>query len=71
MRSVGRPILALMAFLAVALGFAASSYGHALQPGYLELRPIDADIYSVIWKTPAVGGRASPKSRSRPKSRCG
>ena len=57
MQSVGRPILALMAFLVGALGFTAASYSHALQPGYLALRPIDTDIYAVVWKTPAVGGR--------------
>jgi len=57
MRSVGRPILALMVFLVGALGFSASSYGHALQPGYLELRLIDTDLYAVVWKTPVVSGR--------------
>ena len=57
MRSVARPILALMALLAGVFGFSASSYGHALQPGYLELRLIDTDLYAVIWKTPVVGGR--------------
>jgi len=46
-----------MAFLAGALGFSASSYGHALQPGYLELRLIDKDLYAVVWKIPATGGR--------------
>ncbi len=57
MRSMGRRILALMTFLVGALGFGASSHGHALQPGYLELRLIDKDLYAVVWKTPAVGGR--------------
>ncbi len=57
MRSPGRPVLALLAFLVGALGVATSSYGHALQPGYLALRPIDKDIYAVTWKTPAVRGR--------------
>ncbi len=57
MQSVARPILALIALLVGTLGFAASSYGHALQPGYLELRLIDTDLYAVIWKTPVVSGR--------------
>ncbi len=57
MRSMGRPILALMVFLVGALGFGASSDGHALQPGYLELRLIDKDLYAVVWKIPATGGR--------------
>ncbi len=57
MRSKARPILALIALLVGTLGFSGSSYGHALQPGYLELRLIDTDLYAVIWKTPVVGGR--------------
>jgi hydrogenase/urease accessory protein HupE len=54
---VGKPILALMIFLVGALGFGTSSFGHALQPGYLELRLIDKDLYAVVWKTPASGAR--------------
>ena len=57
MRIAGRPVVALMAALVGVLGFAATSHGHALQPAYLELRPIDADLYAVVWKTPAVAGR--------------
>lgn len=68
MRWVGRPILALMAFLVGALGFAASSYSHALQPGYLALRPIDKNIYAVTWKTPAVGGRPMAIAARLPES---
>jgi hydrogenase/urease accessory protein HupE len=55
MRSVGGLILALTTVVAGALGFGASSYGHALQPGYLEVRLIDEDLYAVVWKTPATG----------------
>ncbi len=57
MRSLAGPILALTAFLAGALGFVAASHGHALQPGYLELRLVDKDLYAVLWKTPASGAR--------------
>ena len=57
MRSAGQCVLAFMVFLGVALGYSSSSYGHALQPGYLELRLIDRDLYAVVWKTPATGGR--------------
>ena len=57
MRSAGQCWLAFMVFLGVALGYSSSSYGHALQPGYLELRLIDRDLYAVVWKTPATGGR--------------
>jgi hydrogenase/urease accessory protein HupE len=63
---MGRRILALMIFLVEALGFGASSYGHALQPGYLELRLIDKDLYAVVWKTPASGGRAMAISAQLP-----
>lgn len=56
-QSVGKPILALMIFLVGATGFGTFSFGHALQPGYLELRLIDTDLYAVVWKTPASGAR--------------
>jgi hydrogenase/urease accessory protein HupE len=57
MRPAGKSILALMIFLVGALGYSASSHGHALQPGYLELRLIDKDQYAAVWKTPAISGR--------------
>ena len=57
MRSAGQCVLGFMVFLSVALGYSSSSYGHALEPGYLELRLIDRDLYAVVWKTPATGGR--------------
>jgi len=50
-------VLAVLAFLAGALGSVAVSHGHALQPGYLELRLIDKNLYAILWKTPATGGR--------------
>jgi len=55
--SVGKLMLALLIFLAGSLGFGSSSFGHALQPGYLELRLLDTDRYAVVWKTPANNGR--------------
>jgi len=64
----GRQILALMVFLAGALGFIALSHGHALQPGYLELRLIDKDLYAVMWKTPATGGRPMSITARLPES---
>ena len=57
MRPASRRVLALAVFLVSAFGFIVSSYGHALQPGYLELRLIDGDLYAVLWKIPATGGR--------------
>lgn len=68
MRSVDRPVFALMIYLIGVFGFAASSYGHALEPGYLALRPIDKDIYAVTWKTPAVGGRPMAIAARLPES---
>jgi hydrogenase/urease accessory protein HupE len=68
MRSVGRPILALTAFLVGVLGFVASSYGHALQPGYLELRLVDKGLYAVVWKTPAIAGRPMAIAAQLPES---
>ncbi len=57
MQSMGRRLLALLAFLVSALGWVELSHGHALQPGYLELRLSDKELYAVVWKTPAVRGR--------------
>jgi hydrogenase/urease accessory protein HupE len=64
----GRRIFVLMAFLAGALGYAAISHGHALQPGYLELRLIGKDHYAVMWKTPAVRGRPMAITARLPES---
>ena len=68
MPQAARPILALIALLVSLLGFGTSSYGHALQPGYLELRLIDKDLYAVVWKTPATGGRPMAITAQLPES---
>jgi len=68
MRPVSRLILALTAVLVGALGFIESSYGHALQPGYLELRLIDKDLYAVLWKIPATGARPMAIAAQLPES---
>jgi hydrogenase/urease accessory protein HupE len=68
MRSVGRRIVALTAFLIGALGYVAVSHGHALQPGYLELRLIGEDLYAVVWKTPATRGRPMAITARLPES---
>jgi hydrogenase/urease accessory protein HupE len=65
---VGKLILALMIFFAGSIGFTTSSFGHALQPGYLELRLIDKDLYAVVWKTPASGGRPMAIAARLPES---
>ena len=43
-------ILTALLFGAV---FSTVAYGHALEPGYLEVRQIDASLYAVVWKKPA------------------
>ena len=48
--SAPRPLLALLAYLTIAFGFATTAYGHALQPGYLELRLLDDELYAAVWK---------------------
>ena len=54
MLSVRRQLLVLIATLTSIVGFCTVSYGHALQPGFLELRLVDTDQYSVLWKKPAI-----------------
>jgi len=54
MLSVARRVVATMAFLFGVFASVTPSLGHALQPGYLEIRLIDAELYAVVWKTPAV-----------------
>jgi hydrogenase/urease accessory protein HupE len=68
MQSTGRRLLALFAVLVGALAFTTSSYGHALQPGYLELRLLEKDLYAVVWKTPANKSRPMKISTVLPES---
>jgi hypothetical protein len=58
-------ILAILAFLVSGLGSVTVSHSHALQPGYLELRLINKDVYAVFWKVPAVGGWRSAHGNRR------
>jgi hydrogenase/urease accessory protein HupE len=37
-------------------GLSSIAHGHALDPGYLELRQIDESLYAVSWKKPAIEG---------------
>ncbi len=64
----GRQIFALIVFLVGVLGFISLSHGHALQPGYLELRLIEKDRYAIVWKTPAVRGRPMAITARLPES---
>jgi hydrogenase/urease accessory protein HupE len=63
-----RQLFVLPAFLIGVFGFAAASYGHALQPGYLELRRLDEDLYAVVWKTPEIKSRPMKISAVLPES---
>lgn len=42
------------------IGFllASSCYGHALEPGYLEIIPIENEQWQVAWRKPQVNGKA-------------
>jgi hydrogenase/urease accessory protein HupE len=53
---------------ALALGAGAPALGHELQPGYLELRLVETDLYAVVWKTPARGGRPMQISARLPEN---
>ncbi len=67
-RSTGKRTLTLLTFMVGVLGFAPSSYGHALQPGYLELRLLDKELYAVVWKTPVDKSRPMNISAVLPES---
>ncbi len=68
MSIAGRRILALVTFLFGMLGYGVASHGHALQPGYLELRLVDTELYAVVWKKPATRGRPMAISAVLPQS---
>jgi hydrogenase/urease accessory protein HupE len=65
---MSRPAISLVLALIGVLGSGSSAFGHALQPGYLELRLIDVDLYAVIWRVPAVAGRPMAISAELPES---
>ena len=56
MRHAGRSVVLSILALAGALGNCTTVSGHALEPGYLELRQIDENLYAVMWKKPSSGG---------------
>ena len=57
MQPMGRRITVLTVFLLGTVASVEWSHGHALQPGYLEVRLDGNEQYAVLWKTPASGGR--------------
>ena len=42
--------------LLLGVGFCSDAHSHALEPGYLELRQIDDELFAAVWKKPAVEG---------------
>ena len=46
----------LLSVLLLGAGFCSAAHGHALEPGYLELRQIDESLYAVMWKKPSSEG---------------
>jgi len=52
-----RFLLPLMILLLGSIGNICSVYGHALQPGYLELQRVEDEQYQAIWKVPTVRER--------------
>lgn len=57
MPSARKGFVGMLVVLACFLGLCAPSHGHALQPGYLELRLVDKDLYAVVWKVPVTGAK--------------
>jgi hydrogenase/urease accessory protein HupE len=43
-------------FVLFGAGLSSIAHGHALEPGYLEIRQIDENLYAVAWKKPAIEG---------------
>lgn len=50
-------LLVLLALLISGVAFSGAVYAHALQPGFLELRLLDTELYTVLWKKPAISGK--------------
>ena len=67
-RSRRGPLLALLIIVIGAQAIATSSYGHALQPGYLELRLLDNELYATVWKVPEIKSRPMKISAVLPES---
>ena len=61
--------IALLLMLLFGTGlFGSVAWGHALEPGYLEIREIDQALYAVVWKKPAVAGAPMPIAARLPAS---
>lgn len=61
--------IALLLLLQLGAGlFGSIAFGHALEPGYLEIREIDQTLYAVVWKKPAVRGAPMPIAATLPES---
>ena len=55
-RHVGRSVVLSILALAGVLSYSTAAPGHALEPGYLELRQINESLYAVVWKKPSSEG---------------
>lgn len=64
----GGRLLAMIVCVVCVQFCGAPACAHELQPGYLELRLIDTDLYAVVWKTPAQNGRPMAISARLPDS---
>ncbi|MCK9506729.1 MAG: HupE/UreJ family protein [Porticoccaceae bacterium] len=58
--------IALVICLLTWLGLSGLCRGHALEPGYLEIRQFDSERYAVVWKKPAVAGKPMAISAKLP-----
>ena len=56
----------LAVLLLSTVGYSQSGYGHALQPGYLELNLSGENEYQVVWTVPVVEGRPMKISAELP-----
>lgn len=51
-----RSVTLLVTVLLLGTVMGSGAYGHALEPGYLELRQIGEGLFAVVWKKPAAKG---------------
>jgi hydrogenase/urease accessory protein HupE len=61
-------VLGVVLLLVLQIGTGSVAWGHALEPGYLEIREIDQALYAVVWKKPAVAGAPMPIDARLPAS---
>lgn len=62
-----RAIFARLAFIFCIVFWPLAGHSHALQPGYLELKPLGGTSWQVFWRVPDVSGRPMPIDVALPK----